>query len=491
MMQQTPPPSRPPRPSRRVSKSTRTTRTRTRTPRVVGMPSSSSSSLATRRYCGGVGVILPVMLFLVWILGRQKTILDCLTTTKNGGYYDYDCDFPNKTTTTTTTITAGLSSTRSTSMAAAATTTTTIPTKSLEVTPPPPTVAFNVPFIQGRDRGITIICPKLQEEHERYSWIKRGDIRENNPSNLTGIWKECLDHRTGNALSSYYSNRFIAAHAGINFEVDMSRCGERSVLTLLGNPIPLIITNTSTASWQNACLSCVNDSYSMARFPHTCGNHNMTFLVPVLKKEFANLAKKTLISYPDIENEIDDVSIHLRLGDVLGSKVDNMGLLPFPTYLNLVPKDVSSIGIITAPYIDQSPSEMIVIGLQEFLSNHYPNASVSIRNSRSDTTAIVMTRLVKARRLSLCTSSTYCTYPTLGTEGIGVLIPSHLYGKKHPNWIDRLDGVLDIRVPKIRFIPGSALSSKVLSSEISLLDLLTNMTNTRFNFENYTDLNNN
>ena len=328
----------------------------------------------------------------------------------------------------------------------------------LKTTPPSSlsgSIKFDIPFVtQGRgDRGITVMCSKLQTEHDEYSVAPQENPRSF--SNLTAVWKDCLDHRSGNALSSFFGNRYVADHAGIIFQADSSSCDDESLLKLLGPPLPLNLFKTNTAASKEACSSCTEDPYSMPEYPHTCRNYNMTAVVSVIRKEFGSLAKSTLTRHPELKDEIDDVSIHLRLLDMLGcTKRYDMGLTPFPAYVKIIPNDVTTIGIVTAPYEPESESETIAIGLQSFLAQHYPKASISIRNSRNDTTAMVFTRIIKARRLSICTASTYCVYPTLGAEGIGVLLPSPLYGGKHPNWVDKLGGVKDlrIRIPNIRYI---------------------------------------
>ncbi len=329
---------------------------------------------------------------------------------------------------------------------------------------------------------------------QEYPWIKRNNSQNSSPSNLTGVFSDCLKDRIGNRLSTYFANRLIAAHAGINFEVDVSGCGDESVTKLLGDPLTMNITSTNStaSSWQNVCSSCIDDiTYSIARFPHTCRKMNMTDAIPVIKQEFQLLAQKTLDNHPELEEEIDGVAIRLRLLDVLGGSGhrEDYGILPFPAYLDLIPKDgISTIGLVTAPYEPESPSSIVAEGLQEFLSKHYPHVSISIRNSTEDTFPMIATRFIKARRAAICTSSTYCLFPTIGTEGIGFIIPSILWGKKHMNWVDRLDNVHGLKAPKIRFIPAKSLPHPVTKDSLAS-SLLLNITDADYKVSEYSDLN--
>ena len=318
--------------------------------------------------------------------------------------------------------------------------------------------------------GIIELCERLTAE--KYPWKRKhqqNPTTKNNilSSNISVTYRWCDNTRIGNSMSDYMFNRIIAAYAGIDYQLDTSRCPptphpkETSVFRLLGPTQPLDIGNVAMTSeaWKDACASCIDDMFSSQRYPHECRNQHAEVLIPAMRKEFQMLTTKVLELHPHLKEELDDVSIHIRLGDVLTGHMTDMGLLPFQAYLDLIPHDAKSIGIVTAPFGYDEASRMIVMGLQDYLSRHFPQANVSIRNSRNDNIPIVFTRLIRAHRATICTSSTFCLHPTLANiEGKSILIPSLLWGSKHPNWVDKLPHYFpndDIQVPKLRFIPST------------------------------------
>jgi hypothetical protein len=340
---------------------------------------------------------------------------------------------------------------------------------------PVSSLKVNVPF--GRyDRGITILCSTLQSQ--QYPWTKH-DQEKGLKSNITAQFNYCRDHRIGNGLSQYFFNRLIAAYAGINYELDRSGCREtESIISLLGDPLPLNISYTSDEdSWQHYCSSCIDDKYSLHRWPHGCRNWDVSPLVPAIKHEYKILTEKTLQKHPELEDEIDDVAIHLRLGDVITGRVRNMGLLPFQAYLDIIPLNVSSIGIVTAPTKPETTADIIVNGLRTFLADQYPKAKVAVRNSPNDNASMVHTRLVKARQVVICTASTYCLHPTLGSESVGVMF----WNAKHPNWVDKLGASHpSFSSPMIRFLESKNFPTGVESLGKTLVDILTNMNRTEY-----------
>jgi len=298
------------------------------------------------------------------------------------------------------------------------------------------------------------MCNKLEEL--KY-WRKR---EQNIPSNVTAKFNYtwyCENNRIGNALSQYYFNRVLAAHAGINYEIIKSASCQKSesIFDLLGDAQPLNITNTSSP-WRDLCSSCMEDKYSdNGKFPHECHHWKMNELVPFLKQEFAVLANKTLQRHVELEHEIDDVAIHLRIAL---SDFERMGLLSFRHYLDLIPSNALRIGIVTAPVaVRRTPSDRDTIKIEitnrlhNFLRQHFPNATISLRNSVNDTASMVYTRLIQARRMTVCSGSTYCLYPAIASNGVGIVIWNR---KRYPTWVNRLDdGKLDglIKVPRIPY----------------------------------------
>ena len=136
-----------------------------------------------------------------------------------------------------------------------------------------------------------------------------------------------------------------------------------------------------------------------------------------------------------LDEELDQVSIHFRCGDVMkGFQTINYGMVPFDVYRSvLLGKNYSSIGIVTQPFdkgkilrdLDAEYSndcKHIVTSLQNYLSDHFSSAKVSIRNSQSDTIPMVMARLVLAEH-TICIRSTFCMFPALATFGEATFLP--------------------------------------------------------------------
>ena len=132
-----------------------------------------------------------------------------------------------------------------------------------------------------------------------------------------------------------------------------------------------------------------------------------------------------------------------------------MGIAPFEIYTKLIPKEVATIGIVSQPTPMGSTSGIVLECMAIFLKSHFPHSLVSIRNSSLETHSMIYTRLIKAK-MTFCTSSTYCLWPTLAAEGKRVLLPSLLYGGQHPNWVDKLDGHGNgsIIVPLMEYFPS-------------------------------------
>ena len=132
-----------------------------------------------------------------------------------------------------------------------------------------------------------------------------------------------------------------------------------------------------------------------------------------------------------------------------------MGIAPFEIYTKLIPKEVATIGIVSQPTPMGSTSGIVLECMAIFLKSHFPHSLVSIRNSSLETHSMIYTRLIKAK-MTFCTSSTYCLWPTLAAEGKRVLLPSLLYGGQHPNWVDKLDGHGNgsIIVPLLEYFPS-------------------------------------
>lgn len=127
---------------------------------------------------------------------------------------------------------------------------------------------------------------------------------------------------------------------------------------------------------------------------------------------------------------LDDVAIHFRCGEIMGlTKRSDYGIIQFTEYLKWIHKDnTSSIGILTQPFERKhnrsqdgkkaKDCKQATYLLVDYLQQHFPQASISIRNDRSETPPITYVRLVAAKQ-SFTSLSSFGIFPVVGTWGEG------------------------------------------------------------------------
>ena len=157
-----------------------------------------------------------------------------------------------------------------------------------------------------------------------------------------------------------------------------------------------------------------------------------------------------------IQHDHDDAVIHVRLGDVFrGQNDQKIGLLPHGAYSDLLSQNeqqqddtgpLQSIGIVTQAFEKQHVrsfdknarllhrSQLVALDLQRHLQTLFPSAIVRIHNGPDETPLHSMVRLIQAKRIAICGPSTFCTLPTLATNGKGYFFR----GEKHSPWVHRL-----------------------------------------------------
>jgi hypothetical protein len=167
--------------------------------------------------------------------------------------------------------------------------------------------------------------------------------------------------------------------------------------------------------------------------------------------------------------EPDDAVIHLRLGDALSSHRDTdegIGLLPHRAYSQILQEVqrtkglITTISLITMPFtrddvrayerhlIDRS--KLVAEDLQSYLAKEFPRAKVEIHNGHSEIPAKAYARLTRAKKVAVCGSSTFCTYPVLAVrEAIGYIFRA----EKHSPWAVRAatkyDNIRTYKVPRL------------------------------------------
>ena len=154
------------------------------------------------------------------------------------------------------------------------------------------------------------------------------------------------------------------------------------------------------------------------------GTHVSTLKLP------GDKASSESASDPLIPNiTLDDVALHFRCGDVMGGvRRGDFGMIKFNEYPKWIWNNTRSIGVLTQPFdanltrvrdgrkIDSCRQAVYL--LTEYLQRHFPNASISIRNSREETLPLTYARLAAAKQ-SFTSLSSFGIFPIIGTFGEG------------------------------------------------------------------------
>ena len=150
-----------------------------------------------------------------------------------------------------------------------------------------------------------------------------------------------------------------------------------------------------------------------------------------VRKEMRAMADELLPSMESKGMTIDEVAIHLRCGDIISKKMSskdkNYGLVQFQAYRKNIPPSVESIGIVTAPFSDESRRKQdvgsgeicrtLVYELVDYLESHFPKAEVRVRNSPNESIPEVVSRLILAKH-NFCIRSTFCLLPSVASYGM-------------------------------------------------------------------------
>ena len=107
---------------------------------------------------------------------------------------------------------------------------------------------------------------------------------------------------------------------------------------------------------------------------------------------------------------------------------DDFGIIKFDEYKQHIFPEARAVGIATQPFDpdlmrprDRSTTEnckRIVLLLVDYLTNNFPNISVTIRNSANDTLPLTWARLIMANQTIISLSS-FGIFPCIGTFGQG------------------------------------------------------------------------
>mmetsp|Transcript_15377 Transcript_15377/g.21917 ORF Transcript_15377/g.21917 Transcript_15377/m.21917 type:complete len:240 (+) Transcript_15377:170-889(+) len=140
-----------------------------------------------------------------------------------------------------------------------------------------------------------------------------------------------------------------------------------------------------------------------------------------------DLPSDLILVYTD--EEVNDVAIHFRCGDILGGENRyDFDIVKFDEYKRQIFPEARIVGIATQPFDpdlmrprDRSKAQnckRIVLLLVDYLTNNFPNITVTIRNSANDTLPLTWARLIMANQTIISLSS-FGIFPCIGTFGQG------------------------------------------------------------------------
>jgi len=267
------------------------------------------------------------------------------------------------------------------------------------------------------------------------------------PTRLHYHFEECNDDHLGTHLAEYFGHYLLANAAQVPYTMTCGNSGdahESSVLKMLQTdnvnpgPPPVDVTGHQYSVY-DVCYACYGLSWWCDRGPE--------LMVETLEENMMRLANTQLGE--SIEPE--DAVVHIRLGDaLLGGRDEGIGLIPFRAYSRLLTRVQNEVGpletisIVTQTFVEEAArsvdrlalqrTEMIAKDFVAHLREFFPNAIVKLRNSPQDTPFVAYVRMMKASKVAICGSSTFCTYPTLANPGIRYLIESEKYNP----WVKKL-----------------------------------------------------
>jgi hypothetical protein len=275
-------------------------------------------------------------------------------------------------------------------------------------------------------------------------------IAAKQPPPIVNLTVDCekLLTQTGNWLTVIYHMRLAAALGRVDFQFQCST-GMASVANSMlpwfsGHyPAP---SNGSTwpydFGWPDPKLVCSNQ-YKLLPLQHLAHEmqHDMRRIAVAMLGPRHNMGTSGLnlgsliqsipnefLNQQDVE--IDDAAIHFRCGDVFGfTRKTQYGVIQFREYVKRIPKATTrTIGIHTQPfdvsllrYYDKGAANSCkkVVGvLVDYLQTAYPNATITVRNTKNDTIPLTYARLTMGAKTITSTSS-FGIYPSIGTFGEG------------------------------------------------------------------------
>jgi hypothetical protein len=169
---------------------------------------------------------------------------------------------------------------------------------------------------------------------------------------------------------------------------------------------------------------------------------NSTRMVMIWLQQRSGQSYDKLARQTPSPETLDEVSIHVRTGDIARQKHDLYGLVPFHVYPKYIPAPVKTIGIVTAPFNqkrdgghgDADLNQAVIEAAQEYLQKAFPKARISIRDDDHESMNVTYARMIKAN-VTIYGPSTFCLFPAIACLGKSYVLHSPLF-RYSPSWID-------------------------------------------------------
>jgi hypothetical protein len=279
------------------------------------------------------------------------------------------------------------------------------------------------------------------------------ELSEVNITRIEYHFRNCMDNGLGNILGDHYGYYALANAAGIPYTMTCGD-GEDSTkihhMVLPGTVIPQIsvlallqVHLTEPGPLPTDASGKVVDAAEVCAFgrvPTWYSHIGADLVSDVIREDMWRVAEADRAENSSFVP--DDAVIHLRLGDVLYSfsgSHQRDGLLPHLTYSLLLKQaalekgPIETISIVTQPFGGSGTrsfdipgierSKMIAYDLVKHLQEHFPNATVTIHNGDDEPPSRTYARLIRAKIVSICGPTTFCTFPVLGNrDGIGYIL---------------------------------------------------------------------
>ena len=267
----------------------------------------------------------------------------------------------------------------------------------------------------------------------------------------------CDSTSLGNTLAAIYMSALRAFQRKNTYSFTCNDWRINSENEVLKTYISSQIWNMSLSdSIPDLCKGC----NSWPHWPHYC-RLGLNYAVPIIRKTLQQIPPPPIM---------DDVTIHLRCGDILGNVyMRDYGYPRYHVYKEFLTTPFSSIGILTATH-DPSKARSsdvrhfpactaILNDMVDYFQEIYPSVTVSIRSD--DTVAQSFGRMVHSKQL-WCNPSSFCVLPAIATTGHAYILQSKLYP-----FVEEIKGEPRIQLVKRDFLNASQIAiDKMDVSEI-------------------------